>query len=75
MVEVAKLTTQVERLVADVADQGKKVDDLRHQATLVKGGAAVAVVVLGFAGWLIGQMLDGKLQAIQAAINALGAAK
>lgn len=69
MTEVAKLSTLVERLIKDVGDQEKKIDDLRHQATFIKGGIAVAVVALGVVGWLINQALDGKLQAILTAVG------
>ena len=69
MVEMAKLSTLVERLIKDVGNLEQKTDDLRHQATFIKGGIAVAVVALGLVGWLVTQALDGKLQAILAAVG------
>jgi uncharacterized membrane protein YjjP (DUF1212 family) len=71
MIEVAKLATLVDRLISDVGGQEKKIDELRHQATYIKGGLAVAVVAAGIAGWLFTQAVEGKWQAV---MNALAAA-
>jgi hypothetical protein len=70
MVEVAKLSTLVERLIADVGAREKKIDDLRHQATYIKGGLGVAVIGMGLLGWFVSQVVDGKWQAV---MNALAA--
>jgi hypothetical protein len=69
MTEVAKLSTLVERLIKDVGAQETKIDDLRHQATFIKGGIAVAVLAFGVIGWIVSQALDGKLQAILSALT------
>lgn len=69
--EVAKLTTLVERLISDVKEQGEKLDALRHQATYIKGGLAVAIIAIGVAGWFFKIMLDGKMQAVMTALAAL----
>lgn len=71
IVEVAKLTTLVERLIKDVEGQEKKIDDLRHQATFIKGGIAVAVIAVGVVGWLLTQAIEGKLQTVLTALSAL----
>ena len=71
MVEVAKLGTLVERLINDVKAQETKLDDLRHQASYIKGGLAVGAVALAFFGWVGSQIIDGKLQAVLAALAAL----
>lgn len=71
IVEVTKLSTLVERLISDVGAQEKKIDDLRHQATYIKGGLAVAVIALGFFGWIISQFVDGKLQSVLNALNTI----
>lgn len=71
MVELAKLSTLVERLIKDVGAQEDKIDALRHQATYIKGGLAVAVVALGLFGWFISQMIDGKLQSVLSALASL----
>lgn len=71
MVELAKLSTLVERLIKDVGTQEDKIDALRHQATYIKGGLAVAVVALGLFGWFISQMIDGKLQSVLSALATL----
>ena len=71
IVEVTKLSTLVERLISDVKDQGGKIDDLRHQATYLKGGLAVAILAIGIAGWLLKVMLDSRWQSVLAALAAL----
>ena len=71
IVEVTKLSTLVERLISDVGAQEKKIDDLRHQSTYIKGGLAVAVIALGLFGWFITQMVDGKLQSVLTALAGL----
>ncbi len=71
MIELAKLSTLVERLIKDVGSQEEKIDALRHQATYIKGGLAVAVVSIGLFGWFISQMVSGKLQAVLTALTAL----
>jgi hypothetical protein len=69
MIEMAKLTTLVERLIKDVASQEEKIDALRHQATYIKGGLAVAVVAVGLFGWFISQLVNGKLEAVLTALS------
>ena len=71
MIELAKLSTLVERLIKDVGSQEEKIDAPRHQATYIKGGLAVAVVSIGLFGWFISQMVSGKLQAVLTALTAL----
>ena len=71
MIEIAKLSTLVERLIKDVANQEEKIDALRHQATYIKGGLAVAVVAIGLFGWFISQLVSGKLEAVLTALSAL----
>lgn len=71
MVEVAKLSTLVERLIKDVGAQESKIDALRHQATYIRGGLAVAVIALGLFGWFTSQMVSGKLQSVLTALAAL----
>ena len=46
LTEVSKLSTLVERLIADVKDQGEKIDDLRHQVTWAKA-------IIGIVGGLL----------------------
>lgn len=71
IVEVAKLSTLVERLIKDVDDQAEKIDGLRHQATYIKGGLAVAVLALAGFGWFISQLVEGKMQSVLTALTAL----
>lgn len=69
MVEVSKLTTQVDRLIKDVQGLDDKVDALRHQATWVKGGIAVAVFAFGLFAWFLTNLINGKLDAVTQALR------
>ena len=71
MIELAKLSALVDRLIKDVGSQEDKIDALRHQATYIKGGLAVAVVAIGLFGWFMSQMVSGKLQAVLTSLAAL----
>jgi hypothetical protein len=61
IVEIAKLTTKVERLIEDVNGHGDKIDALRHQVTFVKGamwviGGIMTLVVLALGWYFIGKL-------------------
>lgn len=71
MVETAKLSTLVERLISDVGTQESKIDNLRHQATYIKGALAALVVAIGFFGWFLSTLVDGKMQAVLTALSVL----
>ena len=47
MIEIGKLTASVNRLVDDVRSHGGKIDDLRHQASFVKGAIYIGVILVG----------------------------
>ncbi len=63
------LSTLVERLIKDVEAQGKKVDKLTSQATLIKGGMAVGGIAMVAFGWFISKLVDGKLQKVLEALS------
>ena len=65
MVEVGKLSSAVERLIADVKSQGEKVDAMRHQITFVKGGLYVFAGVMAVATYLLSAKWDAILLAIK----------
>ena len=46
LVEIGKLTTQVQRLITDTSKHGDKIDEVRHQISFVKGAL-----------WVIGGLL------------------
>lgn len=57
MVEVGKLTANVERLIADVKSQGDKLDEIKDRTNFIKGamwigGLGLAAIISG-AGWLM----------------------
>lgn len=58
MMELTKLTVQVERLIADVSKGSDKLDVVRHQISFVKG----AMWVLGIFGALLWGILLWYLQ-------------
>jgi uncharacterized membrane protein YjjP (DUF1212 family) len=68
IVEIAKLTTLIDRLLSDVSEQQNKLDELRQQATYIKGGLAVGAIFIGFFGWFFSQVIDGKMQTILSAL-------
>lgn len=69
--EVTKLSTLVERLITDVEAQGDKVDKLRTQANLIKGGLAVGAFALTAFGWFMNKLVDGKLQKVLEALSSM----
>lgn len=71
IVEIAKLTALVERLISDVKAHDAKLDELRQQATYIKGGFVVGAAAIGFFGWLVSAVIDGKMQAILTALSAV----
>lgn len=71
MHDVGRLTANVDRLIADVQSQGAKLDELRHQATFIKGGMAVAVVLIGAFIGIASIFLSAKWDAAVAVIRAL----
>ena len=46
LVEIGKLSTQVNRLIADTSKHGDKIDEVRHQITFVKGALSVITALL-----------------------------
>ena len=46
LLEIGKLSSNVERLITDVKSIGEKVDGLRHQVTFVRGALYVVSGVL-----------------------------
>lgn len=46
LLEIGKLSSNVERLITDVKSMGEKVDGLRHQVTFVRGALYVVSGVL-----------------------------
>lgn len=65
------LSAKVERLIGDVKSQGDKVDGLRHQASFIKGGIAVAVFFITGIVTVASFILSAKWDALLAAIKAM----
>lgn len=70
MLEVGKLTANVERLINDITAHGSKIDELRHQATFIKGGLAFGIRILTAAIAIATFFLSSKWDAVVAAIKA-----
>lgn len=56
MMEIGKLTSSVDRLIADVKSQGEKIDDLRHKVSFIKGAwwalaGALGLTILLLTKW------------------------
>lgn len=61
MTELGKLSTQVERLISDVRDQGSKLDDVRLKISFVNGAMWVIGGILVTFGAIFIWFLKGKL--------------
>jgi hypothetical protein len=70
MIEIGKLTASVDRLVDDVKSHGAKIDDLRHQASFVKGAIYIGVLFIGafiaIASFFLSTKWEAAVQAIRA---------
>lgn len=65
MIEVGKLSSSVDRLIADVKSQGDKIDAVRHQVTFVKGGFYFLTGFIALAAYLLNAKWDTILAAIK----------
>lgn len=71
MIEIGKLTAKVDRLIADVDKHDGKLETLSTKAAMIQGGIVVLCALIAFLGWLIPQLVSGKVAALlQAAANA-----
>lgn len=74
MLEVGKLTANVERLISDVKSQGTKIDEIRHQASYIKGGIAAATavitVIVTVAGFILSSRWDSAVDALRVVVSA-----
>jgi hypothetical protein len=70
MTEVGKLTANVDRLIADVKTQGEKLNAIQHQASFIKGGIAVSVILIGvfiaISSFFLSARWDAAIQALRA---------
>lgn len=53
LLEIGKLSSNVERLLAEVKAMGDKVDNLRHQVTFVRGTLYVLIGVMAVGVYLL----------------------
>jgi len=61
MLEIGKLTSKVDRLIADVSGHGEKVEDIRHQISFVRGalwvvGGMVGLLLVAIAWYFTGHL-------------------
>ncbi len=49
LVEIGKLSSNMERLISDVKSQSEKLDAVRHQVSFVKGGIWVIGILFALA--------------------------
>lgn len=70
LIEMGKVSTKVDRLVDDVKDQDKKVDELRQKAAFIQGAIYVSTAFLTFIIAAATFILNGKWSAAIAALSA-----
>lgn len=72
MIEVGKLTANVDRLIADVKSQGTKLDDIGHKISFLKGamwaGGILITIVLGIATFVLNSRWNALLHALKVAV-------
>lgn len=71
MRDLGELTAKVDRLIADVAGHGTKIDEMRHQVSFVRGAIWVAGLVLGLTILLAGWYVQGRIAELLDAIAKL----
>ena len=65
------LTSQITMLADRVEKLGDKVEKIEHQASFIKGGIAMATVLIGIAVGLATWALNAKWDAVLQAIHAV----
>lgn len=64
LLEIGKLTSNVDRLIADTESQAQKLNSLLHQSTFIKGAIAAGVVLVGVFIWVAATFLSSKWDAV-----------
>jgi hypothetical protein len=68
---IGELKSSVDRLVTEGDKHGTKIDELRHQASFIKGGIAVGVILISvfiaIASFFLTEKWDAVIQALRAA--------
>lgn len=65
MLEIGKLTTNVERLISDVGGHNDKLDKLCHHVSWLKGAGAVLVTAIAAIGWIINNKSEAIIEALK----------
>jgi hypothetical protein len=68
---IGELSAKTDRLIADVSGQSKQIDGLRHQASFIKGGLAVGVIMIGIFITIASFFLSSKWDAVMQALRAV----
>jgi hypothetical protein len=67
---LGELGVKIDRAIDDIKSQVAKVDEIRHQASFIKGGLAASVVfitfIIGIASWVLNAKWDAILNAVAA---------
>jgi hypothetical protein len=64
MLRIGELSSKVDRLIDDVAEQGTKIDSVNHQISFVKGALWVIGFVIICIGAVIVWYVSGKMSII-----------
>ena len=68
---VGQMDVKIGRLIDDVKEQGSSLDEIKHQASFIKGGIAAAVIFITGIVAAVSWMLSAKWDTVIAAINAI----
>lgn len=71
MVEVGKLTANVERLIGDVSSQGDKLDEIKHRVSFIKGAIWASAAFFTVLIAVVSFFLSEKWATLEAALKAL----
>jgi hypothetical protein len=71
MVEIGKLTANVDRLIEDVKSHGGKLDDIKHNVSFVRGAVWASAGLIAALIAVVSFFLSSKWDAMAAALAAL----
>jgi hypothetical protein len=71
MVEVGKLTANVDRLIDDIKTQGRGLDEIKHKVSFIKGVMWATIIAVPVLVAVVGFFLSAKWDAVLIALRAV----